>query len=181
MLVYFFLEPILIIDLFLYRRVLSWSQDNTWSLSSVPASWTSSLRISGLKTSGLEFSVAETRVRCLGPAAADDTLLPRQLLECSMMAEAARACGCTARLSAPTLSASPGGTSASRPMASATSAPGLDCHTLHHSFLPVLFYNGLKHQGKTPHCNNNWNKKVESLITYFNKLLKPVEGCKTNV
>ena len=36
-----------------------------------------------------------------------------------------------------------------------------------HLFLPVLFDNGLKHQGKTPHCNNNWNKKVESLKNFF--------------
>jgi len=134
MLVFFFLEPILIIDLFLYRCVLSWSHDNTWSLSSVPASWTSSPRTSGLEPSGLEPSGLEpsglepsglepwppgTSARCLG-GAADDILLPRQLLECSMIPEAARACGrpCAVH-SAPALSATP---SARRPQR-ALSAP----------------------------------------------------------
>ena len=80
-----------------------------------------------------------------------------------MIPEAARACGrpCAVH-SAPALSATP---SARRPQR-ALSAPsarhalsaaaagsrnlsaGPDCHTLHHSFLPVLFYNGLKHQGR---------------------------------
>lgn len=44
----------------------------------------------------------------------------------------------------------------------------------YHLFLPVLFDNGLKHQGKTPHCNNNWNKKVESLKNLFSSYDKVI-------
>jgi len=51
----------------------------------------------------------------------------------------------------------------------------LQGQAIHHSFLPVLFYNGLKHQGRPPYCNNNWNKKVESSKSVFLKSPPPLQ------